>query len=334
MEKLISIVMPVYNAVEFLEEGIGSIRAQTHENWELIAVNDGSKDNSVEVIEKLCEGMPQKLKLVTQENKGGFGARNTGLDNVEGDFIAFFDCDDSWYPHHLAHCLEQFEACPEVDWVFAANKIVDLTNDTVVEESNFHENGKKRPLLQLETKKVGELNLITDSRAIEFQIIYGLNCGQQFSLIKSEVFKDYRFRSDYRNEGADQVSVIRSLKQGYKFGYLEDVHGIYCIHGNNASAGCKGAAAEKYIRLRTALVRGFEEVREEEKLEGEHSKAIDQRIAKELFWDLGYNVFWMGGDKKSAIKNFWAGIKRNPFSLPMWKTFILSLIRPAPAAAS
>ena len=326
----VSIVMPVYNATEFLEVGIAGIRAQTYKDWELIAVDDGSTDGSREMIEKLCHDMEQPLQLVTQENKGGFGARNTGLDHVKGDYIAFFDCDDEWFPHHLEDCVKQLEAVPQVDWVFAANKIVDLTNDKTVEESNFYEQGKERPVLKLKYEKIGELHLIDDEDAARQQILAGLNCGQQFSVIRKKVFEGYRFRSDYRNEGADQVSVIRSLVRGFRFGYLTDVHGVYCIHANNASAGCKGADAEKYIRLRKALIRGFEEVRKEEKLSSRQSEAIDQRIAKEHFWDIGYNVFWLGGRKGEAISQYLRGLKLTPFDFKKWKTLVGALVRPAP----
>ncbi len=326
----VSIVMPVYNAAAFLETGINSIREQTFTDWELIAVDDGSTDNSREIIESLTGEIEQNVIYHRQENKGGFGARNTGLDLANGKYIAFFDCDDSWYPLHLQRCVEMLETVPEVDWVFAANKIVDLTNNTTLSESNFQEpNGTPRPLLKLQYRKVGDLHLIDDPDAARCQILHGLNVGQQFSVIRREVFENYRFRSSYRNEGADQVSVIRSLSRGFTFGYLNEVHGVYCVHDNNASAGAKGASVEKYMRLRRALIRGFEELREEETLTSSESRAIDRRIAKELFWDIGYNILWTHGQRSQAIKEYFAGLKRWPWDLRMWKTFTAALVKSA-----
>lgn len=324
----VSIVMPVYNAAAFLETGIKSILDQTFEDWELVAVDDGSTDNSKELIESLSAGISQPVIYQHQDNKGGFGARNTGLDLARGKYIAFFDCDDSWYPNHLERCVKMLETIPEVDWVFAANKIVDLTNNSTVSESNFQEpDGTPRPLLALKTRTVGDLQIIEDPNAARFQILHGLNVGQQFSVIRRKVFDNYRFRASYRNEGADQVSVIRSLSRGFTFGYLNEVHGEYCVHDNNASAGAKGASLDKYMRLRKALIRGFDELRKEEELTPSESRAIDQRIASEHFWDIGYNLFWMRGMYSEAIKEFRAGLKRWPWDLRMWKTFVGALVK-------
>ena len=326
----ISIVAPIYNASGFLADGIESIRRQTFKNWELIAVDDGSTDNSKELLHELTEGMEQKLVYHYQENGGGFAARNTGLDLASGKYIAFFDCDDTWYPDHLMRCYQALEREPDVDWVFAANRIIDLTNDTVMSESNFYEvDGTPRPVLGLKARQSGDLFIIEDSNAAAVQLVSGLNVGQQFSLIRREVFDNYRFRASYRNEGADQVSVIRSLVKGFKFAYLNEVHGTYCVHNNNASAGAKGASLEKYLRLRRALIRGFEELREEEPLPSHVSKAVDKRNARIHFWDIGYNLFWKNGRKSEALDEYRKGLKLTPADIAMWKTYFLALFRPA-----
>lgn len=91
--ELISIIVPVYNVEKYLSECIDSILAQTYENFELILVDDGSPDNSGKICDKYAE-KDKRIKVIHKENGGVSSARNTGLDNAEGEYIAFVDSDD------------------------------------------------------------------------------------------------------------------------------------------------------------------------------------------------------------------------------------------------
>jgi glycosyltransferase involved in cell wall biosynthesis len=325
---LVSIVLPLYNAKEFIEQGLRCVKNQTFQDWELVAVNDGSTDDTAELFQSLTVDISQPIQFTTRENGGGFEARNTGLDLARGKYIAFFDIDDTWIPEHLERLVEMLETYAEVDWVWALNRVVDITQDKVLTESTFIDyEGRPYEVTRLKTRDLGPLKVIDDERAIETQILYGLRCGQQYSLIRREVFENYRFRASYRNEGADQVSVIRSLNQGFTFAYLEEIHGDYAVHMNNASAGAKGASPEKYLRLRNALIQGFQEVLEEENLSGRNARAIHSKIAGEHFWNIGYNIHWKNGNKKAAMESYRKGLGMTPWDLWKWKTYLLAKLR-------
>ena len=90
---MISVIIPVYNASEYLHECINSLINQTYKNIEIIAVNDGSRDNSLEILESYRNNIPH-LKIVDQENKGASEARRIGLHFAEGKYIVFLDADD------------------------------------------------------------------------------------------------------------------------------------------------------------------------------------------------------------------------------------------------
>ena len=94
-----SIVIPVYNRAAALRTALASVLAQTFQDFEVIVVDDGSHDDPRAVIEAF--GDP-RLRLIRQANAGGGAARNRGIDNARGPFIAFLDSDDSFFPHHLA----------------------------------------------------------------------------------------------------------------------------------------------------------------------------------------------------------------------------------------
>ena len=105
---LVSIIVPVYNAAEYIEETIRMVVAQTYHNWELILVDDCSKDESKKVIETYLqsfspdESFQGKIRLICkEENQGAAMARNTGIDAAGGRYIAFLDADDIWMEDKL-----------------------------------------------------------------------------------------------------------------------------------------------------------------------------------------------------------------------------------------
>ena len=115
-EKIVSIIMPVYNCGKYLNESIKSVKNQTYKNWELIIVDDASTDNSWNEIKKNQKGYEQKIKSIhLSENKGAAFTRNTGLEVATGDYIAFFDADDIWEENKLE---EQIKFMQKNDYAF------------------------------------------------------------------------------------------------------------------------------------------------------------------------------------------------------------------------
>jgi glycosyltransferase involved in cell wall biosynthesis len=90
MSELVSIIIPCYNAENYVAEAIQSALDQTHDNCEVIVVDDGSSDGSV----KILKGFGEKIRWVTQPNRGGCAARNTGIEMAQGGWIQFLDADD------------------------------------------------------------------------------------------------------------------------------------------------------------------------------------------------------------------------------------------------
>jgi teichuronic acid biosynthesis glycosyltransferase TuaG len=96
MNELISIVMPVYNASAWLEETVESVQKQTYENWELIAVDDRSPDESFRMLERMAQKDARIRPIRREENGGAARTRNTGMDAARGQYLAFLDSDDLW----------------------------------------------------------------------------------------------------------------------------------------------------------------------------------------------------------------------------------------------
>lgn len=92
---MVSIVTPMYNAEKFVVQTLDSVINQTHQNWEMLIVDDGSKDNSAAIVAGYAEKDP-RIKLIRQANAGSAAARNNALRNVQGRYVCFLDSDDMW----------------------------------------------------------------------------------------------------------------------------------------------------------------------------------------------------------------------------------------------
>jgi hypothetical protein len=103
----VSVIVPLYNKARFVQRSLDSIRAQTWTDFELLVVDDGSTDESAEVVAGYTE---PRLRLIRQANAGPGAARNRGLAEARGEYVAFLDADDEWLPEFLARslaCLER-----------------------------------------------------------------------------------------------------------------------------------------------------------------------------------------------------------------------------------
>ncbi len=96
MGELVSIVMPVYHAADYLERTIGCVRGQTYPDWELIAVDDCSTDGSFALLERLAREDPRIRPVRLKSNRGAAQARNRGTGLARGRYLAFLDADDVW----------------------------------------------------------------------------------------------------------------------------------------------------------------------------------------------------------------------------------------------
>ena len=119
---MFSIVIPLYNKEKQIANTIKSIQNQTFQEFEMVIVNDGSTDNSVEIVKQIAD---KRIKLINQENGGVSRARNTGIKNSSFEYIAFLDADDEWekdYLENVNNMINQYAECS----VFATNyKIID-----------------------------------------------------------------------------------------------------------------------------------------------------------------------------------------------------------------
>ena len=122
-----SVVIPLYNKEHYIEATICSVLSQTFQDFEVIVVDDGSADRSLELARKYeCD----KVRVIAQENQGVSVARNTGVLNARGKYIAFLDADDEWRPEYLATIQSLTDKYPE-SAIFVTAYAVNMGNGKV-----------------------------------------------------------------------------------------------------------------------------------------------------------------------------------------------------------
>lgn len=104
----VTVIMPIYNGAKYIKDAINSLLAQTNNNWELICIDDGSTDNSKEIIEYYVKCY-SNIQIITQVNSGPGVARANAIKNVTTDYIAILDSDDAYAPNYIELMLKKAE---------------------------------------------------------------------------------------------------------------------------------------------------------------------------------------------------------------------------------
>ena len=206
--------MPVYNAGDFLVEAIESVINQTYSNFELIIVNDNSKDNSLSIIKKFKKQYPKKIRLInlkTNLNVGGDAAVNLAIKKAKGKYIAKIDADDIAHPKRLVKQVDYLESHSDIFLV-----------------------GTNAYVINKEGKIVGEKKEPETAKEIYNEYIY-------FHPIihPSVMFRNFKKRSNfYRIKypiANDYYTFFRLICTGYHFANLSDKLLYYRIYGGNTS---------------------------------------------------------------------------------------------------
>lgn len=198
----ISIIVPVYNVEEYLANCIESILNQTFRDFELILVNDGTKDNSLEIC-KRYEAIDSRIKIVDKENGGLSSARNAGLDVAKGKYIGFVDSDDYIHPQMYEILYNEIINYEADISICEFEKVYDL-NPT---KTSF-ENGKYKVD---EFNNLDALNQLTLEKSVEFIVSWN-------KLYKKELFNNIRFKKGMIHE--DEFIIHRLLYKANKIIYI------------------------------------------------------------------------------------------------------------------
>jgi len=225
-----SVIIPTYNRAHLLGRAIQSVLDQTCQDLEIIVVDDGSKDNTEEVVNKFHD---ERIRYIRHEvNKGEGGARNTGIKTAKGEYIAFQDSDDEWLPEKLEKQMRVFEtAPPEVGVVYS-------------DMQRVNEHGKMR-YWHSPTVTYGSL---INPRTFEYQV---MNIGISSAMIKKECF-DKVGLFDEKFPGFADLEIFIRLSKLYHFHHIkEPLVKYYVTEGISSNANVlftvRKLLLEKYV---------------------------------------------------------------------------------------
>jgi glycosyltransferase involved in cell wall biosynthesis len=158
--------MPAYNCGTFIAEAMASVLRQTELDLELIVVNDGSTDETLDIVNSMAK-KDARIKVLSQANSGKPSiARNRGLEQAKGEFVCFLDGDDLYHPDKIHNSLEVLQRHPAIDMVFHDVKFMNEegTEQTVtyLQAANFAERVLSK------SKRLGEAKFFCDERALFF----------------------------------------------------------------------------------------------------------------------------------------------------------------------
>jgi glycosyltransferase involved in cell wall biosynthesis len=206
---LVSVVIPAYNAADYIAHTIDSVLAQTFSQYEITVVNDGSPDTPR--LEKALAPYLHLIRYIKQENQGPSGARNKGILESRGKYVAFLDSDDYWLPFHLQAQLQLLEKDPTLSLVYA-NGI--LTLDGAAVRTCFQASPQTYPVT-FEALVAEDCTVATSATVASRQALLQAGLFDQrfkhcedFDLWARVLFRG--FRIDYSR----QIQIVRRLSNG------------------------------------------------------------------------------------------------------------------------
>lgn len=211
-QSLVSIVMPVYNAGNFLMEAVESLQGQTYKNWELITIDDCSSDNSLEILRSFAKKDKRIKVFQNKKREGPSATANYALSKVKGDYIARMDADDVCLSNRLEKQLRFLQKHQEIVAVGGQCNLIDEDNN-----------------------KIGEKRFPTDSDRVEKMIFSSIPLQQPTLMVNRKLLPN---KFTWYNSHLDVAEEVELLFKLFKYGKvcnLSDIVLQYRLHGENTS---------------------------------------------------------------------------------------------------
>jgi len=277
---LVSVIMPSYNYEEYISEAIESVLEQTFDDFELIIIDDASKDNSKKIIQSFDKKNIKIRSFFHKENQGLAKTVNECIKKAKGKYISYFSSDDIWSKEKLEKQLEILEK-DEYLIVWSEGLIVDAKSDFTGELfTQIHS--------ALNRKKSGDI--------FEELLKNNYICGQSL-IYKRENLKNVRFDEHLKYLG--DYKFIVDLAKKYKFYFIPEPLVMYRIHGRNTIFSDRIGWKKEDIRIRNYFLE-------------EYGDEISYKVKGRILLNISKGYSYIG-EKEKAKQNIYQAIKCNPF---------------------
>jgi glycosyltransferase involved in cell wall biosynthesis len=247
---MVSIIIPCHNYGSFVSETLTSVLNQTYQDWECIVVDDGSTDNTREIVENLSTLNP-RIKYIYQTNLGVSYARNNGLRNAKGDYIQFLDADDLLISSKIESHLNYLVCNPKVDIVYGPVRYFDDGNFGALRES------LDMSLLPWMPYTSGEGHQVL-SQLVKSNIMV-----IQSPLIRKGIFSKTNFFYEALRYNEDWYLWIKCALVGMSFAYHDNMDGLSYVRVHKTSASQNsirmliGERKMRYLLMRDLFNYGY-----------------------------------------------------------------------------
>lgn len=225
---LISVMMPAYNAEKYIAEAIESVLAQTYPNWELLIVNDGSTDATAVVASRYPD---PRIRLIHQANGGEAAARNTALQQMRGEFLAFLDADDAFLPEHLATTAVYLQTNPDADAVYT---------------DGIYINTDGQRLEPLSSQRRGPFTGWIFPEIVRASDVFG---PPTCTLLRSQLIQQRQLQFDTRIVIGPDWDFLTRYCEWATFGHLPQQTVLYRVHQTNITVQVDQQRRANYLAL-------------------------------------------------------------------------------------
>lgn len=224
----VSVIIPAYNAMNYLPETLKSVLRQSFADFEVLIIDDGSSDNLVQWVSELLD---PRVKLISQNNQGVSVARNTGITHAQGEFVAFLDADDLWEPTKLEKQVRYLEDNPEVGLVYTWTAFIDQSGKFTGILLASHAEGN-----------VWEQIVVLDMISTGSSPMVRRNCFDSVGLFDPHI------------SGGEDRDMWTRIAAHYPLGVIKEPLTLYRRHPNNTTKNCKKMVQE----LRQVIEKTFQ----------------------------------------------------------------------------
>jgi glycosyltransferase involved in cell wall biosynthesis len=213
-DPLVSIMMPAYNAAQFIGQAIDSVLAQSYQNWDLIIVDDGSTDDTASIARGYTD---LRIRLVSQVNGGESAARNTALVHMRGDLFAFLDADDCYLPQHLAETVSYLNQHMDRDVVYT---------------DGYHIDQEGQRLQSLSSRRRGPFEGWIFPEVVRASDVFG---PPMVVVMRRELIDQHALKFDPNIVIGPDWDFLTRFAEFANFGYIDQPTCLYRVHTANIS---------------------------------------------------------------------------------------------------
>ena len=291
----VSIIVPSYNSAQYLPEALESALCQTYQDYEIIVIDDGSTDQTKDIVQGFAADHPEKIRYIYQENKGLAVARNTAIKHARGKFLALLDSDDKWLPERLEYTVKAIESDDAVGLAYC--------DITYVDEAGTPLGSPERDSRYL-SGNIFEYIFLRKVHIVSPSVIFRKSCCDQVG----------GFDENLARLGCEDRDLWLRISQQYKAVYVDKVLALYRVRKTSMSR-----KREKMMRARLYVIDKYCPA-------GGNGRNLRRKALAKIYHDLG-DEYLLERKFNESRKQYAKALTQNPLSFWSWLNILKAVLR-------